>query len=80
MRWRTRSRAEPRGKRATHPGEVLLEEYLRPAELTQVDAARRMGVPLNRLNEVIRGKRGVLWKPLATSAPKLIALSIQQGF
>jgi addiction module HigA family antidote len=43
----------------THPGEVLLEEYLKPAELTQVEAARRMGIPLNRLNEIIRGKRGV---------------------
>jgi len=32
---------------------------LKPAELTQVEAARRMGIPLNRLNEVIRGKRGV---------------------
>jgi antitoxin HigA-1 len=43
----------------THPGEVLLEEYLKPAELTQVEAARRMSIPLNRLNEIIRGKRGV---------------------
>ena len=43
----------------THPGEVLLEEFLKPAEMTQVEAARRMGIPLNRLNEVIRGKRGV---------------------
>jgi len=38
---------------------MLLEEFLRPAGLTQVEAARRMGIPLNRLNEVIRGKRGV---------------------
>ena len=43
----------------THPGEALLEEYLRPAQLTQVEAARRMGIPLNRLNEIIRGMRGV---------------------
>ena len=43
----------------THPGEVLLEEFLKPAGMTQVEAARRMGIPLNRLNEVIRGKRGV---------------------
>lgn len=59
----------------THPGEMLLEEFLRPAGLTQVEAARRMGVPLNRLNEIIRGKRGVtadtalrLAKLLKTSA------------
>jgi len=43
----------------THPGEVLLEEFLKPAGLTQVEAARRMKIPLNRLNEIIRGKRGV---------------------
>ena len=43
----------------THPGEMLLEEFLKPADLTQVEAARQMGIPLNRLNEVIRGKRGV---------------------
>ncbi len=43
----------------TAPGEMLLEEFLRPAGLTQVEAARRMRIPLNRLNEIIRGKRGV---------------------
>jgi addiction module HigA family antidote len=43
----------------TAPGEMLLEEFLRPAGLTQVEAARRMGVPLNRLNEIVRGKRGI---------------------
>jgi len=65
----------------THPGEMLLEEFLKPAELTQVEAARRMGVPLNRLNEVIRGKRGVtadtalrLAKLLNTSAEMWLGL------
>jgi addiction module HigA family antidote len=43
----------------TAPGEMLLEEFLRPAGLTQVEAARRMDMPLNRLNEIIRGKRGI---------------------
>ncbi len=43
----------------TPPGEMLLEEFLRPAGLTQVEAARRMKIPLNRLNEVIRGRRGI---------------------
>jgi addiction module HigA family antidote len=38
---------------------MLLEEFLRPAELTQVEAAERMGIPLNRLNEIIRGRRGI---------------------
>ena len=43
----------------TPPGEMLLEEFLRPANLTQVEAARRMHIPLNRLNEVVRGRRGI---------------------
>ena len=43
----------------TPPGEMLLEEFLRPANLTQVEAARRMQIPLNRLNEVVRGRRGI---------------------
>jgi antitoxin HigA-1 len=42
----------------TPAGETLIEEFLRPG-LTQREAAQRMGVPLNRLNELIRGKRGV---------------------
>ena len=44
---------------ATPPGEMLLEEFLRPANLTQVEAARRMNIPLNRLNEVVRGRRAI---------------------
>lgn len=46
-------------RRPTRPGEILLEEFLKPAALSQVDAARQMGIPLNRLNEIVRGKRGV---------------------
>ena len=43
----------------TSPGEMLLEEFLKPAALTQVEAARRMRMSLNRLNEIINGKRGI---------------------
>ena len=47
-------------KRApTHPGEVLVEEFLVPMGLTQAEAGRRMGISTNRLNELVRGKRGV---------------------
>ncbi len=46
-------------RRPTEPGHLLLEEYLKPRGLTQTEAAERMGVPLNRLNEVIRGKRAI---------------------
>lgn len=49
----------PKNRPPTHPGEMLLEEFLRPLGMTQAEAARRMGVPLNRLNELVRGKRGI---------------------
>jgi addiction module HigA family antidote len=38
---------------------VLLEEFLKPMGIAQVEAARRLGVSLNRLNEIILGKRGI---------------------
>lgn len=44
---------------AIHPGELLLEEYLRPMGVGQVEAAKELGVSLNRLNELVLGKRGV---------------------
>lgn len=42
---------------AISPGEILLEEFLKPLGLRQVEAARRLGVSANRLNEVVLGKR-----------------------
>jgi addiction module HigA family antidote len=49
----------PRHRRPTHPGEILLEEFLQPMGMTQVEAADRMGISVNRMNELIRGKRGI---------------------
>lgn len=43
----------------THPGEMLLEEFLRPLGMSQSAFAIRLGVSFPRLNEIIRGKRGV---------------------
>lgn len=42
-----------------HPGEILLEEFLRPMDLTQTAFAERLGWTRARLNELIKGKRGV---------------------
>jgi antitoxin HigA-1 len=53
----TRDFSRPRVQ--VSPGRILLEEFLLPAGLTQVEAARRMGVPLNRLNEIVRGRRAI---------------------
>ena len=44
---------------AIPPGEILLEEYLRPLGIGQVEAARRLEISLNRLNEIVLGKRGI---------------------
>lgn len=42
-----------------HPGEMLLEEFLRPMELTQIAFSRQIGWTSARLNEFVKGKRGV---------------------
>jgi addiction module HigA family antidote len=44
---------------AIPPGEILLDEYLKPMGIGQVEAARRLGISLNRLNEIVLGKRGI---------------------
>ena len=49
----------PETRRPTHPGEVLLEEFLEPLGVTQVAFAEHIDVPLQRVNEIVRGKRGV---------------------
>jgi addiction module HigA family antidote len=49
----------PDNRIPTHPGEVLLEEFLNPLGITQVGLAAHLGVPVQRINELIRGKRGV---------------------
>ncbi|HFQ91923.1 MAG TPA: addiction module antidote protein, HigA family [Chromatiales bacterium] len=42
-----------------HPGEVLLEEFLKPLGISQNRLARAMGVPPRRINEIVHGKRAV---------------------
>lgn len=42
-----------------HPGEVLLEEFLEPLGISQNAAARAMGVPPRRINEICLGKRAI---------------------
>ena len=46
-------------KNPFHPGEILFEEFLEPAGITQTEFARRIGWTRARLNELIKGKRGV---------------------
>ncbi|MCW5863152.1 MAG: HigA family addiction module antidote protein [Anaerolineae bacterium] len=49
----------PSGRLPTHPGEMLLEEFLTPMNLTQRELAEAIHVPYQRINEIINGKRGV---------------------
>lgn len=49
----------PKNRTPSHPGEILREEFLAPMGVSQVAFAAHIGVPLQRVNEIVRGKRGV---------------------
>ncbi len=49
----------PTHREPTHPGEMLLEEFLIPMEITQKELALSIHVPYQRINEIINKKRGV---------------------
>lgn len=49
----------PRNRIPTHPGEVLRAEFLEPLHLSQVALAAHIGVSVQRINELVRGKRGI---------------------
>ena len=49
----------PSRRRPTHPGVILLEQFLRELPMTRAEAARRMNMPVTRVNELVRGRRGV---------------------
>ncbi len=49
----------PTHRAPTHPGEMLLEEFLVPMGITQRELAEGIGVPYQRVNELVNGRRGV---------------------
>jgi addiction module HigA family antidote len=49
----------PTDREPTHPGEMLLEEFLAPMGLTQRELADAIGVPYQRINELVNGRRGI---------------------
>ena len=53
------TRRLPSNRPPTHPGEMLLEEFVKPLGLTQTELAARLGVSYPRLNEIINGRRSV---------------------
>ena len=49
----------PKHRIPSHPGEILMEEFLRPAGVTQSRLAEHLGIPVQRVNEIVKGKRGI---------------------
>lgn len=49
----------PENRVSTHPGKILKEEFLEPLGITQVAFAKHLEIPVQRVNEIVRGKRGV---------------------
>jgi addiction module HigA family antidote len=49
----------PTHRTPTHPGEMLLEEFLAPMGITQRELADAIAVPYQRVNEIVNGRRGV---------------------
>lgn len=49
----------PTNRAPTHPGEMLLEEFLKPMGVSQVQFAEKLRIPFQRVNQIVRGKRSV---------------------
>jgi len=59
----------PTHRQPTHPGEMLLEEFLKPLSLSQSDLASGIHVPYQRINELVNQKRGVTPPQCIASPP-----------
>ena len=49
----------PTNRTPTHPGEMLLDEFLKPMGITQRELANSIHIPYHRVNEIINGRRGI---------------------
>ena len=49
----------PKFREPTHPGEMLMEEFLIPMLITQRDLSKAIHVPYQRINEIVNGRRGI---------------------
>jgi antitoxin HigA-1 len=77
----------PTHREPTHPGDMLLEEFLQPLGLSQRDLAAGIHVPYQRVNELVNKKRGMtpstalrLSKLLGTSADFWMSLQLRWDF
>ncbi len=64
----------PTHRLPTHPGEMLREEFLRPMGIPQQVFAKYLGIPLQRLNEVVLGKRA-----LSPETAWLLGMALETG-
>lgn len=49
----------PNNRIATHPGTILLREYLEPMGISQKQLSDHLDIPVQRVNEIVKGKRGI---------------------
>lgn len=49
----------PTHRPPTHPGEMLLEEFLKPLQLSQQELASRLHIPTRQVSDIIHGRRGI---------------------
>ena len=49
----------PKFREPTHPGEMLMEEFLIPMSISQRDLSKAIHVPYQRINEIVNGRRGI---------------------
>ena len=49
----------PKNRTPSHPGEILLEEFLKPMNISQYQLAKDISVPARRINEIVLGKRSI---------------------
>jgi addiction module HigA family antidote len=49
----------PKHREPTHPGEMLLEEFLKPMGISQQSLSRSIRVPYQRINEIVNKRRGI---------------------
>ncbi|HVV49898.1 MAG TPA: HigA family addiction module antitoxin [Polyangia bacterium] len=49
----------PENRTPAHPGEVLYDEFLEPLGIPQTALAAKLGIPVQRINEIVNGKRGI---------------------
>ncbi len=49
----------PENRTPTHPGEILLHEFLIPLSISQAALARHLGIPVRRVSEIVHNRRGV---------------------